>query len=74
MKALAKKIGKGIAVVGTAETTQIDPKLMICIAGGLVLLLFVSVVWPAIFFASRERRKDARLVLQQLLDFMRKRT
>lgn len=38
---------------------------------GIFLLLYLGVVVPAVFFTDAKRRRDARLVLQQVLDFFR---
>ena len=42
--------------------------LMLAGAGGLIVLLFVGVVWPAVWSRDRQRRKAAASVLRELLD------
>ena len=45
--------------------------LVLILAGVLVLLLCLGVVLPAVWLGDAHRRRDARAVLQQLLNLVR---
>jgi hypothetical protein len=45
---------------------------LVLMTAGIFLLLYVGVVLPAVFFRDAVRRRDARMVLQQILDLIRR--
>jgi type II secretory pathway component PulF len=61
--------GRGVSAI-TLVAIMKYPAVLYVVAGGL-LLVFVSVVLPAVWSAVPARRRVAAKVLQQLLDLVR---
>lgn len=60
---LASRAAPSAALAGAA----LYQPLMLAGVSGLVVLLFLGVVWPAVWSRDRQRRKAAASVLHQLL-------
>jgi hypothetical protein len=48
-----------------------NAQLLVLILAGVLVLLYLGVILPAVWFGDAHRRRDARAVLQQLLNLVR---
>lgn len=62
---LASRAAPSAALAGAA---LYQPLMLAGVSGLVVVLLFLGVVWPAVWSRDRQRRKAAASVLHQLLD------
>lgn len=60
----ASRAGVSAALTGAAFYHP----LVLAGAGGVIVLLFLGVVCPAVWSRDRQRRKDAAKILRELLD------
>lgn len=65
-----KLLGRATIISGIAVTTLHIPLLGVCLTITFLLVYF-TLLLPAVFFRDKERRKDARAALRLLLKFLR---
>jgi Flp pilus assembly protein TadB len=61
-------IAAGLAVLAVTAGRPVAGLAVVCIVALAVVLVYAGVVLPAVWFSHPVRRRDARAVLQQLLD------
>jgi Flp pilus assembly protein TadB len=58
-------------VTGSTILAATHAQLLMLVLAGVLLLVCLGVVLPAVWFGDAHRRRDARAVLQQLLNLVR---
>jgi hypothetical protein len=61
----------GALVTATAILAATHAPLLVLMLAGTLVLLYLDVILPAVWFGDAHRRRDARAVLQQLLNVAR---
>jgi hypothetical protein len=61
----------GALVTASTIVAATHAQLLVLLLAGVLVLVCLGVVLPAIWFGDAHRRRDARAVLQQLLNLVR---
>jgi hypothetical protein len=66
----ARSVITAVVFCGSVVASIQEPLVLLAVTGAL-LLVYLGVILPAVWFRQPARRRDARAVLQQLLEYLR---